>query len=72
MINIAGFGETDNGMDQNVGLVRSGGADGEFTVSSVHRIAGLKGNDAGPMEFGKVGPKFGGRDYLSVHLAGRV
>ena len=63
MVYVAGFGETDDGMDEDVGLMSSGRADGEFAVGSVHWVAGLEGYDAGPVEFREMRTQFGRSDY---------
>ena len=48
VIDVAGFGEADDGVDEDVCLASTGGADGQFSVGSVHGVAGLECNDAGP------------------------
>ena len=51
VIHVAGFCQTDDGVDENVGLALASGADGQFTVCAVHRITSLKGDDLAPREF---------------------
>lgn len=60
VVDVAGFGEADDGVDEDVGLTGSGGADGEFAVGAVHGVAGLEGDDAGPAQFFEVDAEFGG------------
>lgn len=63
MVYVARFGETDNGMDEDVCLVGSGRTDGELAVGTMHGIAGLEGDDTSPMEFSKMCSEFGGSNY---------
>ncbi len=59
VVDVAWFCEADDRMDEDVCLAGAGGADGEFPVSSVHGVAGLEGDDAGPAEFFEMDAKFG-------------
>lgn len=54
VVDVTGLGETDNGVDQDVGLVGAGGTDGQLTVSSVHGVSGLESDNSGPAELVEV------------------
>ena len=60
MVNVTGLGETDNGVDQDIGLARAGRADGQFTVSTVHGVTGLESDNAGPAQLVEVNAQFSG------------
>ena len=47
-------------MNEEIGFDLLGGAEGEFHVRAVHRVAGLEGDDAAPAQAGKFGAQFGG------------
>jgi hypothetical protein len=49
-VDVAGLGEADDGVDEDVGLVKAGGPDGELAVGAVHGVAGLEGDDLAPGE----------------------
>ena len=51
MVDVTWFGQTDNGVDKDVSLASSGGADGQFSMGSMHGVTSLKGNDPRPAEF---------------------
>jgi hypothetical protein len=55
MINITGLSKTDNGMNENISLSRTGGSDGQFTVGSVHGVSGLESNNSLPAKLGELG-----------------
>ena len=59
VIDVAGFGETDDGVDEDVGLALTGGEDGEFTVSAVHGVTSLESDDFAPGNFVEVCTEFG-------------
>jgi hypothetical protein len=46
MIDVSRLGETDNGVDKDVGLSGTGSADGQLSVSSVHWVSGLESNNS--------------------------
>ena len=50
MVDVAGLGHADHGLDQEVGLGRLGGAEGQLLVRAVHRVAGLEGDHAAPAQ----------------------
>jgi hypothetical protein len=54
VVNVTGLGETDDGLDEDVGLLRAGGADRQLTVSTVHGVSGLESNDLLPAELVEV------------------
>jgi hypothetical protein len=54
VVNVTGLGETDNGVDQDIGLARAGRADGKLAVSTVHRVTSLESNDTGPAQLVEV------------------
>jgi hypothetical protein len=41
VVNVTGLGETDHRVDKNISLAGASGTDGQFTVSSVHRVSGV-------------------------------
>jgi len=63
VVDVAGLGETHDGVDEDVGLVGPGGANGQLPVSAVHGVSGLEGDDLGPAKLVKVKPKLGGCVY---------
>lgn len=54
VVNVAGLGQADDGVDEDVGVVRAGSADRQFTVGAVHGVAGLEGDDPAPAELVEV------------------
>ena len=60
VINVAGFGETHDRVNEDVCLPLTGGADGEFSVSAVHGVAGLECDDLAPGDLLEVCAKLGG------------
>lgn len=54
VVDVTGLGETDDGVDQDIGLAGTGGANGQFTVSTVHGVSGLESDNSGPAEFVEV------------------
>ena len=54
MVDVTGLGEADDRVDKDIGLALAGGADSELTVSTVHRVAGLEGDDLAPSELLEV------------------
>lgn len=41
MVNVSGLGESDDRVNEDVGLSVSGSSDGELSVGSVHGVSGL-------------------------------
>ena len=60
VVDITWFRETDNGMNEHIGLASAGGADSEFSVGSVHGVTGLEGHDTGPSQLLEMGTELGG------------
>jgi hypothetical protein len=62
VIDVTGLGETDDRLDEDVGLLGAGGADRQLTVSTVHGVSGLESNDLLPAELVEVSAELGGSD----------
>ena len=60
VVDVPGLGEADDGVHEHVGLVLASSADGELTVSTVHGVAGLEGDDLAPSDLVEVSAKLGG------------
>ena len=60
VVNVTGFGKTDNGVDQDIGLARAGRADSQFTVSTVHGVTSLESDNTGPAQLVEVDTQFSG------------
>lgn len=60
VVNVTGLGQTNDRVDEDVGLARAGSADSQLAVSAVHGVAGLEGNDTGPVELLEVGTELSG------------
>ena len=54
VVNVARLGESHNGMDQDVGVVRASRAHGELAVSAVHGVTGLESDNAAPAQLVEV------------------
>ncbi len=59
VVDVARLGETDHGVDENVGMVGPRRADRQLPMSSVHRVPGLEGNHSGPSKLIEVKSQFG-------------
>jgi hypothetical protein len=59
VVNVTGLGQTHNGVDEDIGLSVTGSTDSELTVSTVHRVSGLEGNNARPAKLVEVESEFG-------------
>ena len=68
MIDITWFGETDDRMDKDIGLARSSGSNGKFSMGTMHRVSSLEGNYSSPVKFFKMCSEFSRRNYLSALL----
>ena len=82
VIDITGLGQSDDGMDQDVGLAGTSSADGQLTVSSVHGVSAqvravsrhhiqellprLEGDNSGPAELVEVGAQFRRGDWAKL------
>lgn len=62
VVDVAGLGQTDDGVDEDVGLLGAGGTDRQLTVSTVHGVSGLESNDLLPAELVEVGSQLRGGD----------
>lgn len=60
MVDVSSLGESNDGVDEHVGLVLAGSADGELAVSTVHGVARLERDDAAPRELVEVSAELGG------------
>lgn len=60
VVNVTGLSQTNDGVDEDVGLARAGSANSQLAVSTVHGIAGLESNDTGPVELLEVGAELSG------------
>lgn len=60
VVNVTGLGETDDGVDEDVGLAGAGSADRQLTMSAVHGVPGLERDDLLPAELVKVQTQLGG------------
>ena len=58
MIHIARLGQADNRVDQQVGLGFLGGAERQFLMRTVQRVAGLEGHNLAPAHFAEIGAQF--------------
>ncbi len=54
MVDVPWLGETDDWVDENVGQVRSGSSNSQLSVSAVHWVSGLEGNDTVPSKLLEV------------------
>tara|TARA_R110002003_G_scaffold202_10_gene15724 strand:- start:8922 stop:9542 length:621 start_codon:yes stop_codon:yes gene_type:complete len=54
VIDVTRLGETDNGVDQDIGLASPRSANSQLTMSAVHRIPGLESNNLLPAELVEV------------------
>jgi hypothetical protein len=57
MINIAGLGQANHGMNEHVGLAGSRSSNRQLAVGTVHGIPGLERNDSGPAQFSEMVPQ---------------
>ncbi|KFY70136.1 hypothetical protein V498_10389 [Pseudogymnoascus sp. VKM F-4517 (FW-2822)] len=48
VVDVAGLGEANDGVDEHVGLAGARSADGQLAMGAVHGVTGLEGDDAGP------------------------
>lgn len=70
VVNVAGLGEADDGVDEDVGLAGAGSTDGEFAVGAVHGVAGLEGDDLRPAELLEVEAELGGGVWWVLERGG--
>lgn len=60
VVNVTGLGQTNDGVDEDVGLAGASSANSQLTVSTVHGVAGLESNDTGPVELLEIGAELSG------------
>ena len=60
VVDVTGLGQTDDGVDQHIGLLGTRGTDGQLTVSTVHGVSGLEGDNPGPAELVKMNAELRG------------
>lgn len=71
VVNVTGLGQTDDGVDQDIGLAGASRADSQFTVSTVHGVTGLESDDTGPAQLVEVDTQFRGGVYpVSIVVLG--
>ena len=61
VVDVARLGQAHDRVDQQVGLRFAGGAEGQFLVRAVQRVAGLEGDDLAPAQLAEIGAQFVGR-----------
>jgi hypothetical protein len=76
VVNVTGLGETDNGVNQDIGLAGTGRADSQLTVGTVHGVTSLESDDTGPAQLVEVdtqlcGGVCRGRFMSQIPRAGR-
>ncbi len=68
VIDIARFGQTDNGVDQQVGLRLACGAECQFLMRTVQRVACLKCDNLAPAHLAEIGAQFVGRIAAALEI----
>ena len=59
VINVSGLGQTHHRVDQNIRLPRSSSSDRQFSMSSVHGISCLEGDNSRPPHLVEMSAKLG-------------
>jgi hypothetical protein len=74
VVDVPGFREADDRVDEEVGFDLDGRQQGELVVRPVHRVAGLEGDHPAPPEPGELGAQLGGGEPegLEVVVPGRL
>lgn len=67
VVNVTGLGQTDNRVNQDIGLAGTSRADSQLTVSTVHGVTGLESDDAGPAQFVEVDAQLCGGVCGRIH-----
>lgn len=62
VVDISWLGQSDDGVDQDVGSSLSSSSDGQLSVGSVHGVSGLESDDFSPCDFVEVGSELGRGD----------
>ncbi len=57
VVDVTRLGETDDRVDEDVGLSLASRADGKFTVGAMHGVASLEGDDFPPSDLLEVCPQ---------------
>lgn len=60
VVDVTGLGKTNDGLDEDVGLLGAGSADRQLTVSTVHGVSGLESDDLLPAELVEVSAELRG------------
>lgn len=60
VVDVSRLGETDNGVNQDIGLASASSTDGQLTVSSVHGVSSLESNNSVPAELVEVNTQLRG------------
>ena len=63
VVNVTGLGETDDGVDQDIGLAGASRADSQLTVGTMHGVTSLESDNAGPAQLVKVHTQLRGSVY---------
>jgi hypothetical protein len=70
VVDVSGLGETDDGVDEDVGATLTSRSDRELTVSAVHGVTSLESDDLPPCDLVEVRAELGGgvseRDVVVV------
>lgn len=57
-VDVSRFGESDDGVNEDVCLSISSGSNGQFSMSSMHGVSSLESDDSSPREFVEVSSEF--------------
>jgi hypothetical protein len=68
MVHVARLGHADDGVDEQVGLRLARGAEGQFLMRAVQRVARLEGHDAAPAHLAEEGAHFVGRVAAGLEI----
>lgn len=60
VVNVTRLGESDDGVDQDVSLTSTSGADSELAVGAMHRVSRLESDHLGPAKLVEVQTELGG------------
>lgn len=69
VVDVTRLGQTDDGVDQDIGVVRASGADSELTVGAVHGVSGLEGDNLGPAQLVEVLADLGGSVWTEITIS---
>jgi hypothetical protein len=68
MIDVTRFCKTDDWVNEDIGVSLTGRSDSEFSVSTVHRVTSLEGDDFSPCEFLEVRTQLRGCVLVTFRL----